>query len=107
MVDQQQRPDIPQDLTSLPGRSLHCPDPYLDLMQQCWSTDPTQRPSFERIISHLRCGTTLLPFSEAVCASLFIRHPCLTGACGVYQCSLPDLTVRCCLRIAARHRSTL
>ena len=56
MVDQQQRPDIPQDLLSLPGRSpLRCRGPYLELMQQCWATDPAQRPGFERVISQLRC----------------------------------------------------
>ncbi|CAL5230064.1 g13517 [Coccomyxa viridis] len=54
VVDQQQRPDIPQDLASLPGSSLRCPDAYVELMQQCWATDPAERPSFERVISHLR-----------------------------------------------------
>lgn len=55
VVDQQQRPDLPQDLMALPGRPLGSPGPYLDLMQQCWATDPAQRPSFERVISALRC----------------------------------------------------
>ena len=65
VVDQQQRPDIPRELTSLPGRSLGCPDHYVELMQQCWATDPAQRPSFERVISHLRCGAAL-PFPYRV-----------------------------------------
>ena len=55
VVDQQQRPDLPQDLMALPGKPLGSPGPYLDLMQQCWATDPAQRPSFERVISALRC----------------------------------------------------
>ena len=60
VVDQQQRPDIPRDPASLPGRSLRCPDHYVELMQQCWATDPAQRPSFERVISHLRCAAAWL-----------------------------------------------
>ncbi len=65
VVDQQQRPDIPQDLTSLPGSSLRCPGAYVELMQHCWATDPAERPSFERVISHLRCEAALLSVSEA------------------------------------------
>ena len=67
MVDQQQRPDLPQDLMALPGRPLGSQGPYLDLMQQCWATDPAQRPSFERVISALRC----------------LSRPC--GSCAVKQ----------------------
>ena len=68
VVDQQQRPDLPpQDLMALPGRPLGSPGPYLDLMQQCWATDPAQRPSFERVISALRC----------------LSRPC--GSCAVKQ----------------------
>ena len=71
MVDQQQRPDVPQDLTSLPGSSLRCPEAYVELMQQCWATDPAERPSFERVISHLRCEAALLSVFGAVVMSFY------------------------------------
>ena len=58
VVDQQQRPELPQDLMALPGSPLRRPGPYLELMQQCWATDPAQRPSFERVISLLRYACT-------------------------------------------------
>ena len=63
VVDQQQRPELPQDLMALPGSPLRCPGPYLELMQQCWATDAAQRPSFERVISLLRYACT--PQSQA------------------------------------------
>mmetsp|Transcript_27571 Transcript_27571/g.67051 ORF Transcript_27571/g.67051 Transcript_27571/m.67051 type:complete len:782 (-) Transcript_27571:253-2598(-) len=30
----------------------HCPQLYSDLMQQCWTTNPKQRPSFSQIVEH-------------------------------------------------------
>lgn len=56
VVDQGQRPDLPQDLSQLPGRPLRHVSTYLDLIHRCWHQDPTHRPTFERIITQLRCA---------------------------------------------------
>ena len=102
VVDQQQRPDIPQDLASLPGSSLRCPDAYVELMQQCWATDPAERPSFERVISHLRCEAALLFVSWAIPMSRYLHdHGCIESAhlqamrwCRVSRCARTMLHAR-------------
>lgn len=54
VVDQGQRPELPADPAQLPGKPLRHISTYLDLMCHCWHQDPAQRPTFERVISHLR-----------------------------------------------------
>ncbi|BDA45207.1 probable serine/threonine-protein kinase SIS8 at C-terminar half [Coccomyxa sp. Obi] len=54
VVDQGQRPELPADPAQLPGKPLRHISTYLDLMCHCWHQDPAQRPTFDRVISHLR-----------------------------------------------------
>jgi hypothetical protein len=56
VVDQMQRPELPADPAQLPGKPLRHISTYLDLMCNCWHQDPLQRPTFERVISQLRCA---------------------------------------------------
>ena len=53
VVDRKARPEIPPP-EKLRGGSLCMHEHYLDLVQQCWATDPAARPSFEAIIATLR-----------------------------------------------------
>ena len=54
VVDQQQRPELPEDPADLPGRPLRHMHAYDDLMRACWATDPAQRPTFAGVIARLR-----------------------------------------------------
>ena len=55
VVDQQQRPELPEDAALLPGPPLRSMPAYVQLMHACWATDPAARPSFEGVIAQLRC----------------------------------------------------
>lgn len=57
VVDQQQRPELPEDAAELPGRPLRHMRAYTALMRACWATDPAQRPTFAGVISRLRRAT--------------------------------------------------
>ncbi len=62
VVDQQQRPELPEDAAELPGRPLRHMAAYADLMRACWATDPAQRPTFAGVIARLRCApSTAVP----------------------------------------------
>ena len=54
VVDQQQRPELPEDPAQLPGQPLGHMRTYTALMRACWATDPAARPNFEGVISELR-----------------------------------------------------
>lgn len=52
--EKDQRPDLPEDASTLVGGSFEGWPAYTDLIQRCWTADPAQRPTFESIIATLR-----------------------------------------------------
>ena len=55
VVDRGLRPEIPA-ASALPTAPLRQHSAYVALMRRCWATDPAQRPTFDAVISELRCG---------------------------------------------------
>ena len=53
VVDRKARPEVPSP-DKLQGGGLCMHEQYLDLMQQCWSTEAEARPGFDVIIARLR-----------------------------------------------------
>ena len=49
---QQMRPEWTDEKEALPGGPP--PPGYVPLVERCWSEEPTDRPTFEAIITHLR-----------------------------------------------------
>ena len=78
VVDQQQRPELPEDAAELPGRPLRHMRAYADLMRACWATDPAQRPTFAGVIARLRrasCHTGVEPDRNTLVPTAF-PAPC-------------------------------
>ncbi len=76
VVDQQQRPELPEDLALLPGPPLRQMAAYGALMQACWATDPAGRPSFEGVISQLRSPPPLSACPQSAAPELDALHGC-------------------------------
>jgi hypothetical protein len=54
LLSRRERPDIPEDPSSLPGGTFDGVWHYIDLMRRCWSDDPEERPAFETVTAELR-----------------------------------------------------
>jgi hypothetical protein len=48
-----ERPEIPEDISSLPGGTFCAIEDYLDLIKRCWADDLAERPTFQIIILEL------------------------------------------------------
>lgn len=53
VVDQKQRPVLPSS-EQLPGVPMVCHAEYVQLLQQCWDTTESSRPTFDKVIAKLR-----------------------------------------------------
>ena len=53
VVDHDHRPEIEEN-GEFPGGVPAAYQKYLNLMKQCWATKPTNRPTYEGIIGHMR-----------------------------------------------------
>ena len=71
------RLEVPADRSQLPGL-LGSPEDlegYIALIHSCWAQDPALRPSFQDIISYLRCpqplpcGRPCVPGQNALAAA--------------------------------------
>lgn len=54
VAERGQRPDIPQDLSVIPGGDSPAAYGLVTLMQRCWSQEPADRPGFDIIVITLR-----------------------------------------------------
>eukprot|EP00884_Botryococcus_braunii_P001372 jgi/Botrbrau1/11235/Bobra.0038s0007.1 len=54
VVSKGERPDVPADLTSLPGGTFEDMEMYINLMSRCWAKDPGDRPSIADVVSELQ-----------------------------------------------------
>ena len=53
LAEKKARPDIPEE-TAMPGGTFRGMQGYLQLMEQCWSEDISERPTCENVIISLR-----------------------------------------------------
>ncbi len=54
LAGQDGRPTIPDDLSTVPGGGFPGIDQYVDLIKECWASDPSARPSFVEIVARLK-----------------------------------------------------
>lgn len=72
VVDKQKRPTVPP-ADQLPGARLICQPDFEQLLAQCWDSNEASRPSFDHIISKLRCNGKM---RDAARVQLVLELPC-------------------------------